>query len=357
MTEKPGDPRAVRHLRPTNMPRESGVMPVDPTGPDDPNEIDSFDDDMLFEQLAKLREPFPADKIEKLPKPKWKKAWEDKRASHCEVCHGYHVTDPALTIHLDYVGHAQVTNRLLEVDPLWSWEPMTLTPEGTPLFANGGLWIKLTICGVTRIGFGDGATVKEVIGDAIRNAAMRFGVALDLWSKADLHEERNPGDGQTSKRSTPRGRVAEDDRAETASDRVAGVGDGSRRSTDQSRPANHEALESLGATCDEYGYDRRTMRGEYAKWAKRVGKDQLDLLEAQSHSITEFAAHLIAQVESLGPDESHSDGDEPEGAPADDTREDPDGSNGGDGQANGEGGVVAAAGQGADGDEAQGDMF
>ncbi len=31
--------------------------------------------------------------------------------------------------------------------------------------------------------------MKECIGDAIRNAAMRFGVALDLWSKADRHPE------------------------------------------------------------------------------------------------------------------------------------------------------------------------
>jgi hypothetical protein len=29
--------------------------------------------------------------------------------------------------------------------------------------------------------------MKEKIGDAIRNAAMRFGVALDLWAKIDLH--------------------------------------------------------------------------------------------------------------------------------------------------------------------------
>ena len=28
---------------------------------------------------------------------------------------------------------------------------------------------------------------KQLISDAIRNAAMRFGVALDLWAKEDLH--------------------------------------------------------------------------------------------------------------------------------------------------------------------------
>jgi hypothetical protein len=58
---------------------------------------------------------------------------------------------------------------------------------------SGGLWIKLTVCGMTRIGFGDapkkigGDATKECIGDAIRNAAMRFGAALDLWHKGELH--------------------------------------------------------------------------------------------------------------------------------------------------------------------------
>jgi hypothetical protein len=88
---------------------------------------------------------------------------------------------------LDYVGHAAVTSRLLEVDPAWSWEPLALTPEGLPaLDRAGNLWIRLTVCGVTRPGVGDGKNAKECISDAIRNAAMRFGVALDLWAKEDL---------------------------------------------------------------------------------------------------------------------------------------------------------------------------
>ncbi len=58
---------------------------------------------------------------------------------------------------------------------------------------NGGLWIRLTVLGVTRLGYGDaegktgGNAIKEAIGDALRNAAMRFGAALDLWHKGDLH--------------------------------------------------------------------------------------------------------------------------------------------------------------------------
>jgi hypothetical protein len=58
---------------------------------------------------------------------------------------------------------------------------------------QGGMWIRLTVCGVTRLGYGHagdktgGDAIKEVIGDALRNAAMRFGAALDLWHKGDLH--------------------------------------------------------------------------------------------------------------------------------------------------------------------------
>jgi hypothetical protein len=141
--------------------------------------------------LALLRMPFPAHQISKLPKPY--KA--DSPKGKCAECGGYHGL-PA--VHLDYVGHAALTDRLLDCDPSWDWQPLAFTQEGLPAMDKiGGMWIKLTICGVTRMGYGhpDGKTggnaVKEVIGDALRNAAMRFGAALDLWHKGDLH-----GDGE-----------------------------------------------------------------------------------------------------------------------------------------------------------------
>jgi hypothetical protein len=91
---------------------------------------------------------------------------------------------------LDFVGHAAVTDRLNNVvGPWdWNWEPLSVDENGLPrLDSKGNLWIKLTIHGVTRLGYGDGSSsIKELIGDALRNAAMRFGVALDLWSKEEL---------------------------------------------------------------------------------------------------------------------------------------------------------------------------
>jgi hypothetical protein len=73
---------------------------------------------------------------------------------------------------------------------MWTWKPLAFTDAGLPAFdSNGGLWIELTICGVTRYGYGEPQgrdkfdMTKGAIGNAIRNAAMRFGVALDLWAK------------------------------------------------------------------------------------------------------------------------------------------------------------------------------
>jgi hypothetical protein len=135
---------------------------------------------------TRLRAPFNPGQINKLPKP-YKR---DSPSGKCNECGGYHGM-PAM--HLDYVGHAALTDRLLEVDPEWSWEPVSMDQDGLPKFDNfGGLWIRLTIGGVTRLGYGDAAGknnangVKEAIGDALRNAGMRFGVALDLWHKGDL---------------------------------------------------------------------------------------------------------------------------------------------------------------------------
>ncbi len=145
--------------------------------------------------LAKLREPFPAHHISKLPKPT--KSQTDavkadfKKGIRCKLCGAWHHPD---VVHLDYVGHAALTDRLLDTDPQWTWEPVSFGQDGLPAFdQNRGLWIKLTVCGVTRLGYGSadgkngGDAIKEIIGDALRNAAMRFGAALDLWHKGDLH--------------------------------------------------------------------------------------------------------------------------------------------------------------------------
>ncbi len=149
---------------------------------------------MTPEESAALRAPFAPEQIGKLPKG---------------------------GVMLDYCGHAAVTDRLLKIDPEWNWEPFALTPEGLPaLDKANNLWIRLTVCGVTRPGVGDGKSAKECIGDAIRNAAMRFGVALDLWSKEELSppdadatpkEPKPPAATRTVRRASPDSPATRDD--------------------------------------------------------------------------------------------------------------------------------------------------
>ena len=151
--------------------------------------------------LDLLREPFPEHQVSKLPKET--RAQIDERKArkqgcmvfNCAICGGHHHKN---AVHLDYVGHAALTDRLLDCDPEWNWEPVDM--PGLPS-AAGGMWIKLTVCGVSRLGYGSadgkqgGDAIKEIIGDALRNAAMRFGAALDLWHKGDLHPEE-PGENE-----------------------------------------------------------------------------------------------------------------------------------------------------------------
>jgi hypothetical protein len=140
--------------------------------------------------LDVMRSPFPSAYIGKLPKGT--KAQNDCPADqkvNCKVCGGWH--HPRV-VHLDYVGHAAITQRLLDADPHWNWEPLAFNDKGLPMLDESGcLWIRLTVAGITRLGFGDAQgkhgpnAVKEAIGDAIRNAAMRFGAALELWHKGN----------------------------------------------------------------------------------------------------------------------------------------------------------------------------
>lgn len=164
----------------------------------------------------RLAAPFPEDEIELLPKQLSK---QNNQRAACNAdnpdrnglyCGGYH----APSVHLHYVGHAGITTRLNEVvgPEGWSWEPVSRAVDPTllaqavasgdtdmvrllmetapPKIVDNCMWIRLTVNGVTKLGFGDaqgktGANaVKEIIGDALRNASMRFGIGTYLWSKS-----------------------------------------------------------------------------------------------------------------------------------------------------------------------------
>jgi len=158
----------------------------------------------------RLTARFPEDQVEKLPKPL--KARDEDRGRCQEgsrysadgyYCGGWH----ARSVHLDYVGHAGITMRLNEVcTPAgWQWEPLATDEAGLPLTRGGEFWIRLGIrvpakpakggasldgdtgTWVWKIGVGDdfNGSGKQAISDALRNAAMRFGIATYLWSKSE----------------------------------------------------------------------------------------------------------------------------------------------------------------------------
>jgi hypothetical protein len=121
-----------------------------------------------------------------------------------EVLTKYGVPDPKIVgklpkggAQLDFVGHADVTKMLIEIDPMWTWEPVAFDADGLPAYrvengmAHMAGW--LVINGVRRLGVGSVMhnkpdLLKELASDFIRNAAMRFGVCLSLWTKQEWED-------------------------------------------------------------------------------------------------------------------------------------------------------------------------
>jgi hypothetical protein len=235
--------------------------------------------------LTKLRAPFPPEYVGKLPRVTCRACSEgrcgDHQKSKCDECGNYISTRH---IHLDYVGHADVTIRLLEVDPEWSWAPKAtdvdpdllkvamasgdaeivraVIENAPPKFEtdrNGspvGLWIKLTVGGVTRLGVGScpsnqNDAEKVLIGDALRNAAMRFGVAVDLWAKGDradpTAENATASAGQASRRSSAQSAADAFETAAPAQPRQNGNG---QQRGQVSRPAQPQAPEPADASAE-----------------------------------------------------------------------------------------------------------
>lgn len=122
-----------------------------------------------------------------------------------EVLSKYGVPDPKIVgklprggTSLDFVGHADVTKMLLEISTEWTWEPVAFDNDGLPAYrvengmAHMAGW--MTIHGVRRLGIGSVQAskpdlLKELVSDFIRNAAMRFGVCLALWTKQEWESD------------------------------------------------------------------------------------------------------------------------------------------------------------------------
>ena len=222
--------------------------------------------------LELLRAHFPPNQISKLPQPTASKdVMDGLPKATCKECGQYHAT--SRIIHLDYVGHAALTDRLLDADPHWTWEPLAFSENGLPLIDEfGGLWIKLTVCGVTRLGYGDAGTkkpgpnaIKEAIGDAMRNGGMRFGCALNLWHKGELHVDDDAP--PPAKKAPPPPPVPAPTMPETQlSDWLQTI---EAAAIDELGDQKSAALTAASAAKDEAAY--RAIRTAAAKRAKELG--------------------------------------------------------------------------------------
>lgn len=125
----------------------------------------------------KLRAPFPPEQIGKLPKGK-----EKEPKSDCGICGGYHGQG---MFHLDYIGHAWITERLNEFGGDWTMKP------GAPMMSDDDLvWMEgtLIIDGVPRYEVGCADPRKQewpklLWSDTLTRCAMRHGIGLALWQK------------------------------------------------------------------------------------------------------------------------------------------------------------------------------
>jgi hypothetical protein len=141
-----------------------------------------------------------------------------------DVLNKYAVPDPKIVgklpkggQQLSFVGHADITKMLIEVDSSWTWEPVAFDTDGLPAYrvengmAHMAGW--LTIHGVRRLGIGSVThnkpdLLKELASDFLRNAAMRFGICLALWTKQEwedlnTHPTPAPAPRQTGQASKP----------------------------------------------------------------------------------------------------------------------------------------------------------
>ena len=116
------------------------------------------------------------------------------------VLEQYAIPDPKIVgtiprngINLAYVSHADITKILIEIDPNWNWQPVAWDNGRPAIHVENGtatMWATLTLLGKSLLGVGSVRADKqdldkELIGDFLRNASMRFGIALSLWSKQD----------------------------------------------------------------------------------------------------------------------------------------------------------------------------
>jgi len=117
---------------------------------------------------------------------------------------------------LDFVGHADITRILIEIDPHWRLVPIAWEngrPAVNIVNDMATMWFEMTLLGQARLAIGTAKANsmdldKVLYGDALRNGAMRFGIGLSLWTKQewndlDHHTPAKPAPRQTGTAAKP----------------------------------------------------------------------------------------------------------------------------------------------------------
>jgi hypothetical protein len=128
---------------------------------------------------------------------------EDKKKLLADVLTKYAVPDPKIVgklpkggTQLDFVGHADITRILIEIDPWWWWEPCGWVNGRPAIHVENGMatmWAYMYVHDKPMLGVGSVRADKqeldkELVGDFLRNAAMRFGISLALWTKNEWED-------------------------------------------------------------------------------------------------------------------------------------------------------------------------
>jgi hypothetical protein len=200
-----------------------------------------------------------------------------------EVLGKYGVPDPKIVgklpkggIQLDFVGHADVTKMLIEIDPEWTWEPTTFDDNGLPAYrvengmAHMAGW--LTIHGVRRLGIGSVQAskpdlLKELCSDFIRNASMRFGVCLSLWTKQEWDTDDAPAKTPTKAQVGSRAVAPKPAQVETPAE------------PEEDKVLTQQQVKQFVDACDKIGLDPAIVASKaQLNWDGQILQSQLPLL-------------------------------------------------------------------------------
>lgn len=120
-----------------------------------------------------------------------------------KVLNDYAVPDPKIVgklpkggQQLDFIGHADITRILIEIDPHWRLVPIAWEngrPAVNIVNDMATMWFEMTLLGQARLAIGTAKANaqdcdKILYGDALRNGAMRFGIGLSLWTKQEWED-------------------------------------------------------------------------------------------------------------------------------------------------------------------------